>query len=165
MKTSTKKLTLMGVGCAAAMILSYIEFLLPPLYSAVPGIKPGFANIMIVFLLYRLGVKEAATVSVLRVALSALLFGTVMTFAYSMAGAVLSLLAMWGLSKVDKLSVVGVSIAGAVCHNAGQIIMAAILLETAEIGYYMAILAVTGVIAGVFVGIVGGLMLKYLPKI
>lgn len=165
MNSKTKKLTILGMGVAAAMILSYIEFLLPPLFSAVPGIKIGLANIIIVFLLYRLGVWEASLVSFVRLCLCALLFGSVVTLAYSAAGALLSMLVMSLLKKCGLFSAVGVSIAGGVFHNLGQVIMAVIILTTKEIGYYIIVLTVTGIIAGVFVGIVGALMLRYIKKI
>ena len=76
---------------AVAMMLSYIEALLPPVYSAVPGIKLGLANIAVIFALYSVDPKSAALISLVRVALSALLFGSVMSFIYSFSGAVLSL--------------------------------------------------------------------------
>ena len=91
MKINTKKLALIGVMVAVAMMLSYIEALLPPVYSAVPGIKLGLANIAVIFALYSVDPKSAALISLVRVALSALLFGSVMSFIYSFSGAVLSL--------------------------------------------------------------------------
>ena len=165
MNSKTKKLTLLGVSTAAAMILSYIEFLLPPLFSAVPGIKIGLANIIIVFLLYRLGAWEASLVSLVRLFLSALLFGSAVTLAYSAAGALFSMTVMVLLKKCGLFSTVGVSIAGGVFHNLGQIVMAIIILTTKEIGYYMIVLTATGILAGIFVGIVGALMLRYIKKI
>jgi heptaprenyl diphosphate synthase len=165
MNSKTKKLTLLGVSTAAAMILSYIEFILPPLFSAVPGIKIGLANIIIVFLLYRLGAWEASLVSLVRLFLSALLFGSAVTLAYSAAGALFSMTVMVLLKKCGLFSTVGVSIAGGVFHNLGQIVMAIIILTTKEIGYYMIVLTATGILAGIFVGIVGALMLKYIKKI
>ncbi len=165
MKLNTKKITVMGLGAAVAMILSYVEFLLPPVWSAVPGIKIGLANIIIVFLLYKLGVAEAAVVSFIRLCLSALLFGSVVTLAYSAAGAVLSLTVMALLKKIDKFSTVGVSISGAVFHNLGQILMAILLLGTKELGYYMIVLTATGILSGIFVGVSGALLVKHIKKI
>ena len=103
-----------------------------------------------------------AMVSLVRVFLSAILFGTALTLAYSLAGAVLSLAAMAILKKLGLFSEVGVSIAGAVLHNLGQILVAVIVLRTAEIGYYMIILTLTGILSGVFVGLVGSLLTKYI---
>lgn len=163
MKNSkAQKLTFLALSTAFALVLSYIEFLLPPIFAAVPGIKLGLANIATVFLLYRFGVKDAATVALLRVALSSMLFGNPMIFLYSIVGAALSILVMSLLKKNDFLSTVGVSTAGGVAHNVGQIIVAMIMLDTAEIGYYMIILAVTGTVSGIFVGLLSGFLLRRL---
>ncbi len=157
-----RRLTFLAISTTFALVLSYIEFLLPPIFAAVPGVKLGLANIATVFLLYRFGVKEAAAVAFLRVVLSSLLFGNPMIFIYSIAGAFLSIVVMTLLKKLDFLSIIGVSTAGAVAHNLGQIIVAMIVLKTAEIGYYMIVLAATGTVSGIFVGLLGGLLLKRL---
>lgn len=163
-KNKTKQLAFLGLCTAVTLILSYVEALLPPLWSAVPGIKMGLPNIMIIFLLYRFSLKEAAAVSLVRLAAVALLFGNVMTLAYSFAGAVLSLAVMTLLKKSDRFSMVGVSITGGVFHNLGQVLVAMLVLETAEIGYYMIVLTLTGTVAGILVGVAGSLVLKYLKK-
>ena len=125
----------------------------------------GFPNIVVIFLLYRFGVKEAAIVSFIRIFIVALLFGNVMTLAYSFAGAFLSIVLMAIFKKIDAFSVVGTSIVGGVAHNLGQIIVAIFLFDTVQIGYYMAVLAVTGTIAGVFVGLSGAALLKRMEKV
>ena len=160
----TKKITLLGAFTAFCFILSYIEMLLPPLYTAIPGIKVGLPNVIILFVLYRFSIKEAAVVSIIRLILAAVLFGNALTLAYSFAGAVLSLAVMALLKKTNKFSPVGVSIAGGVCHNLGQITVAALVMQTAEIGYYMIVLAVTGTLAGVVIGLLGGLLLRYADR-
>ena len=160
MRGKTKKIAFLGVITSVALILAYVEAILPPIYAAVPGIKVGLPNIVIIFVLYKFSVKEAAMVSGVRLLIVALLFGNVMTLAYSAAGAVLSLAIMTLLKKVDSFSTVGVSIAGAVSHNLGQIAVAIFLLESTQIGYYMIILAVTGTIAGVFIGLAGNTILR-----
>ena len=147
---------------AVAMMLSYIEALLPPVYSAVPGIKLGLANIAVIFALYSVEPKSAALISLVRVALSALLFGSVMSFIYSFSGAVLSLAVMILLKKSALFSAVGVSVAGAVMHNVGQVLCAVIILGTAEIGYYLIFLSVSAVVSGVLVGLVSALLIKKL---
>ena len=146
------------------LILAYVEALLPPLWAAVPGIKMGLPNIMILFLLYRCSLKDAAAVSLVRLFAVALLFGNVMTLAYSFAGAFLSLTVMALLKKSDRFSMIGVSITGGIFHNLGQILVAMLVLETAEIGYYMIVLTLTGTLAGVLVGVAGYLVLKYLKR-
>ncbi|MBQ4546381.1 MAG: Gx transporter family protein [Oscillospiraceae bacterium] len=155
----TKKVAMLGLTIALAMIMSYIEALVP-LSFAVPGIKMGLANIVIIFVLYKIGTKEAILVSLIRVILVSLLFSNVMAMAYSIAGAVLSLLVMWVLKKTDKFSVIGVSIAGGIMHNVGQIIMAVILLGTEQIALYLPVLIITGTATGVVIGIVAGLVIN-----
>ena len=150
---------MLGLTIALAMIMSYIEALVP-LSFAVPGIKMGLANIVIIFVLYKIGTKEAILVSLIRVILVSLLFSNVMAMAYSVAGAVLSLSVMWLLKKTDKFSFVGVSIAGGIMHNVGQIIMAVILLGTEQIALYLPVLIITGTVTGVVIGIVSGLVIN-----
>ena len=150
---------MLGLTIALAMIMSYIEALVP-LSFAVPGIKMGLANIVIIFVLYKISTKEAILVSLIRVILVSLLFSNVMAMSYSIAGAVLSLLVMWVLKKTDKFSVIGVSIAGGIMHNVGQIIMAVILLGTEQIALYLPVLIITGTATGVVIGIVAGLVIN-----
>ena len=159
-----KKVAVLGLCVALAMIMSYIESLFP-LNLAVPGIKMGLANIVIIFLLYRVGFSSACIVSLIRVFLVSMLFGNVMMMAYSIAGAVLSLAVMLVLKKCGKFSVVGVSIAGGVAHNAGQIIMAVILLGAKQIAYYLPVLAVTGTVTGVLIGIAASFVIKRVKHI
>ena len=165
MRSQTKTLTLLGLCTAVALVLSYVESLFPPIYAAVPGIKMGLPNIIIVFLLYRLSFKHAAAVSLVRVIAVALLFGNVMSLWYSLAGAALSLTAMALLKKTDRFSAVGVSVVGGVCHNVGQILVAMLVLQTAEIGYYMIVLTVTGTVAGVLIGLAGALLSERLKTV
>lgn len=155
---------MLGLTIALAMIMSYIEALVP-LSFAVPGIKMGLANIVIIFVLYKIGTKEAILVSIIRVILVSLLFSNVMAMAYSIAGAVLSLSVMWFLKKTDKFSFVGVSIAGGIMHNVGQIIMAVILLGTEQIALYLPVLIITGTATGVVIGIVSGLVINRFKNI
>ena len=154
---------MLGMCASVALLLSYVETLFPPLFAAVPGIKIGLPNVAIIFLLYRFGVKEAAIVSFVRLIIVSMLFGNTMTLAYSVAGAVLSLLVMALLKRLNFLSTVGVSVAGGVSHNIGQILVAMVLLSTAEIGYYMIVLAATGTVSGIFVGLCGAFLIKRLP--
>lgn len=165
MNNRTKKIAYLGLMTAVALILSYVESLFPPLIAAVPGIKMGLPNIVIIFILYRFGLKEAAAVSAVRVFVVALLFGNMMSLAYSVSGATLSLILMALIKRIGKFSTVGVSVVGGVSHNLGQVLMAMRLLETAQIGYYMIVLAVSGTIAGVFIGLAGSAMLKYLKNV
>ena len=120
----------------------------------------GLANVIIIFLLYKLDFKSALAVSFVRVCLSSLLFGTSMTFLYSAAGAILSIFLMLLAKRLGWFSTVGVSVIGGVSHNLGQIAVAMLLLRTYEIGYYMAVLAVSGTVAGIFVGLSAAFLIK-----
>ncbi len=164
MGNKAKKTAFLGLMTAIAMVLSYLEAVLPPLYAAVPGIKLGLPNVVIIFLLYRFSFKEAISVSLVRVLLTSLLFGNVMTLAYSTAGAILSIALMALIKKTDKFSCVGVSIAGGVAHNIGQIAVAVILLNSTLIAYYMLVLLITGTVAGVFIGLMGSVLIRKIPQ-
>lgn len=158
-----RTLTQISMCVSVALLLSYVELLIPPIYSAIPGIKMGLPNVAIVFVVYRFGVREAVAVSLVRLAVVAMLFGNPMTFIYSLAGAALSLGGMAILRRTNLFSTVGVSIAGGVLHNLGQILVAMVLLSTAEIGYYMIILAVTGTVSGALVGLCGAFAVARVP--
>jgi len=161
--SSAKKLSLYGVTLALALVLSYAETLVP-LNFAVPGIKLGLANAAAMFLLYRRKLRDAAIVSFMRVLLSGILFGSLVTVAYSSAGAALSLVTMALCKKTGKLGCVGVSVMGGVMHNVGQIGVAALLMETGQIFYYLPVLCISGTVAGVLIGIVTGLLLQKVPN-
>ncbi len=164
MKDTSKKVAFLGLCTALALILAYVEVLLQPLIPAVPGIKMGLPNIIIVFLLYRRGAVSALSVSLLRILLVSVLFGNAMALLYSLSGAILSLLVMLVLRRLNWMSVVGVSVAGGVTHNIGQILMAMLLLRTAAVGYYLVVLTVAGTIAGILVGLCGALLIQKIPK-
>ena len=164
MKDTSKKVAFLGLCTALALMLAYVEVLMPPLFLAVPGIKMGLPNIVIVFLLYRRGAPAAVCVSVIRILLVSLLFGNVMALSYSLAGAALSLAVMMVLRRLKVFSPVGVSVAGGVMHNVGQILMAMLLLDTAEIAYYLVVLTVTGTVSGILVGLCGALLIRKVPR-
>lgn len=165
MKKHIRKTAVLSILTTVALVLSYVEAILPPIWAAVPGIKIGLPNIIIIFILYKTGLKDAITVSAIRLFLVALLFGNAMTLLYSAAGAILSIALMTLCKKINLFSMVGVSIVGGVAHNLGQILVAMAIFETSQIGYYMLVLAVTGTIAGVFVGIAASIILKRFEKI
>ena len=158
---NVKKLTALSISVALAMILSFVESQIPP-FVAVPGVKIGLSNIVTVFLLYSYGWREAGSVSLIRVVLSSILFGSFVSLLYSISGAVLSFLVMLGLKKTNWFSVVGVSVAGGVFHNAGQIASACLIMENAAITSYLPPLIISGTAAGVAVGILSGILTKKL---
>ncbi len=162
-KLTTRQLVTLSALIAVAMILSYIESMIPA-FVAVPGVKVGLSNIATVFALYALGWPYAICVSVVRVFLSALLFGNFVSLIYSLSGAALALGVMILLKKLDKFSSVGISVAGGVCHNAGQIIAACIVMETTAIAVYIIPLIISGTIAGVVIGLVAGNLVERIKK-
>ena len=160
-----KRITFLALCTSVALLLSYVEMLVPPIFTGIPGIKMGLPNIAIMLLLYRVGAKEAIAVSFIRIVITSILFGNITMFWYSLAGAVLSLAIMIVLKKLDFLSTVGVSVAGALMHNVGQILVAMLLMQTSAIGYYLIVLSITGTISGIFIGLCGALVIKRLSKI
>ena len=131
-----KNIAAFGVYVALAMIFSYIELQIPPLV-AIPGIKLGLPNVVIIIAMYKFGWKEAILINILRVLLVSVLFGTVLSLLYSIAGAILSLFVMIILKKSKIFSTVLVSVFGAISHNIGQITVAIFVLETSELLYYL----------------------------
>lgn len=163
-RISTKKIALCGVLTALAMIFSYIESVIP-IPIPVPGIKLGVANIAVITILYVLGVKEAIVINLLRIALTALLFGNVNSFLFSISGALLSLTIMIIMKKLDFFSCIGVSVCGGVMHNVGQIIVAVFIMGSEAIVLYLPVLIVSGVFTGVVIGVVSGIVAKHVKKV
>ena len=155
----TRKIATLALAIALAMILSFVESQIPA-FVAIPGVKVGLANIAVVFVLYKLGWKEAVLIALVRVFMVSVLFGTAVSLFYSVAGAVLSLTGMVLLKRTGLFSTVAVSVTGGVLHNVGQILMACLLLETNVIVYYLPFLILSGVIAGVVIGVVAAIMVK-----
>ena len=153
----TKQIALTAMCVALAMILSYLESLLPS--PGIPGVKLGLANLVVIFALYKLGWGEAAGISLLRVFLVSLLFGHAASLMYSAAGAVLSLAGMIALKKTERLSCVAVSVIGGVLHNVGQILTAWLLMGP-NVVYYLPVLILSGTVAGVAIGVVAALLVR-----
>ena len=165
MKYSTKKITTLALTVSIAFVLSFIESRIPA-FVAIPGVKVGLANIAVIFALYTLGWKEAILVSVIRVILVSSLFGSPVSFIYSISGAILSLTVMIILKGLTHLSEITVSVCGAVMHNVGQISAASFMLETNVIVYYLPFLILSGTVAGVAIGVASGLLIKKVkPKL
>ena len=144
-----KKTAYLGIFSAIAIIFGYVESLFP---LGIPGVKLGLANLVIVFLLYLYGVKEAVAVSFVRILVIGFLFGNLFSILFSLAGAVVSLGLMVILKKTKWFSVVGVSVAGGVSHNIAQIIVASFVVGNLNLFWYLSVLLVSGVIAGFLMG-------------
>ena len=148
-----------GVFTALALIFSYVELLIP-IQFGVPGMKLGLANLVIVIFLYKRNAKEAMLLSVVRILLAGLMFSNLFSILYSLAGGILSLIVMAVLKKLETFSVIGVSIAGGIAHNMGQLLIAMVVVETYRIGYYFPILLITGMVTGMLIGGISNEVLK-----
>lgn len=153
-----------GVFTALALIFSYIETFVPISFG-IPGVKLGLANLIIVIALYKIPLREVYVLSIVRVLLSGVLFGNYFSIAYSLAGGLLSLTVMALLKKAAGFSVIGISIAGGVCHNIGQLVVAMIVVETFAMSYYMPVLLVAGLITGFLIGVVADQVLRRISDI
>lgn len=158
-----KRIALYGMMVALAFTFSYLESLIP-FDFAIPGVKLGLANLVVVVALYIMKPGEAFSIAIIRILLSGLTFGNVYSLAYSLCGGILSFIVML-LVKKTKLSVIGVSMLGGICHNIGQIIVAAIVMGTARIAYYLPVLLVAGLITGLLLGVISKLVIDRFEKI
>lgn len=160
----TKILALSAIFAALAMILSYIEALIP-MPVPVPGIKLGLANLIIIIAIYRLGFKYAFIINCARILTTGLLFTGLFGAAYSFAGGVLSILVMYGLYKTRLFSIVGISMAGGVAHNLGQLMTACAIMSNIRLMSYFAVLLFSGMISGILIGIAASLLCDKLPHL
>ena len=149
---------------ALALIFSYVEILIPFSFG-IPGIKLGLANIVVVTGLYILNPKEVLGILVARIVLVSFLFAGMSTMIYSLVGGILSFGIMLLLKKCKGFSTIGISIAGGIVHNTGQLIVAALVVESLNIFYYMPVLMVSGLITGMLIGIVAEKVSSVLEKI
>ena len=159
MRNTTKKIAMLALTISFAMILSFIESRIPA-FVAIQGVKVGLANIAVIFTLYKFGFKEAILVSLIRVVLVSYLFGSPISMIYSLSGAVFSFFVMFLLKKLTPLNVVTISVSGGVMHNVGQIAAASFMLDTNVVVFYLPFLILTGVIAGIVVGVAAAMLIK-----
>ncbi|MBO4412156.1 MAG: Gx transporter family protein [Lachnospiraceae bacterium] len=157
-----KRLAFLGIFLGLAMILSYVETLLP-VFPFAPGMKIGLANLVTVFLLFRFRAAEAFLISLVRVILSALLFGTLFSFLFSLSGFLVSFFGMLILKKTKAFRPVSVSVTGGVLHNLAQIVLAMILLGSREVLYYLPVLFLTGIVSGALIGVLAAILIQKLP--
>lgn len=157
---SSRRLARYALLTALAMALSWLESLVPLAGAVPPGVKLGLTNLVVIFALYRMSLRDAAVISLIRVVLVAFTFGISYSFAYSLAGAALSLAVMALLKRSGKFSLLGVSVAGAVSHNIAQVLVAMAVMETSRLAWYLPVLLVSGIAAGVCVGAAGALIVK-----
>ena len=148
-----------GLLIALALLMSYVESQVPAFF-AVPGMKLGLTNIVVLCALYLLGPGAAIGINLVRVLIVGWLFGTGLSLAFSAAGAVLSGLTMILLKKHFHRIVV--SVAGGIMHNVGQILVAVAVLSTARIAWYLLILWFSGMASGAVIGLLGNELVKRL---
>lgn len=157
-----RRVALTGLLAALALIFSYVEALVP-FNAGVPGIKLGLANLVPLIILYRLDARYAFAANLIRVVLAGLLFSGLFAALYSLAGSVTSFLVMWLLKKTDKFSVIGVSMGGGVFHNLGQLLVAMLAVSGFQLIHYMPVLIISGMIAGIIVGVGAYVLLDRIP--
>ncbi len=160
--TNVKKVTAAALLAALALIFSYIEVLIPFNFG-IPGIKLGIANLVVIIALYYLGIRYALLINLLRVFISGLLFSGLFGMLYSLTGALLSMAVMILLKRTNVFSITGVSMAGGVAHNLGQILTAAFVISNLKVFIYFPVLIISGVVSGAVIGILAYLILKKLP--
>ncbi|WP_278632651.1 Gx transporter family protein [[Ruminococcus] lactaris] len=153
------KVAVFGVFTSLALILSYVELLIP-INLGIPGMKLGLANLLVVILLYKCGPRDALLLSVIRILLSGLIFGNMFSIFYSLGGGLLSLAVMVFLKKTGQFTVAGISIGGGASHNVGQLLVAMFVVQTYQVGYYLPVLLIAGVITGAVIGILSAEVLK-----
>ena len=159
--TSAKFVARVALLASLALIFSYVEAIIP--YNpGIPGVKLGIANVVTVIALYKFGIKEAVSVSVIRIVIAGLLFTGAFGMLYSLAGATVSLIGMILLKKTDIFSVIGVSMAAGVLHNLGQLLVASALIEDLRMFFFFPVLLFSGIAAGILVGIISTMILRTL---
>lgn len=163
MSPRTRDLALCGMLTALAMIFSYIEAVIP-LPTGIPGIKLGLANLVIVIALYTLGFKRALVINLVRILAVGITLTGVFAMLYSLAGGLLSLIVMGLLKRTDRFSMVGVSMAGGVMHNVGQLAVAAVMVTDIKMFLYLPVLLFAGLITGILIGIASRILLDHLPR-
>ena len=152
-----------SIYTALAFIFGYIENLIP-LPVPFPGMKIGFANLVLMIVLYKKNFRYAFGISMLRYLLNAITFGSLFSLLYSLAGSILSLFAMAGMKKIRSFSIVSVSAFGGIVHNMGQLIVAACLVGFSSIIWYMPILYFCGLITGILIGTISAQCLERIPS-
>lgn len=160
---TTKRVAYCAVLTALALIFGYVEVLIPFGFG-IPGVKLGLANIVIVLALYMLSAYQAFMIQLMRIVLVSFLFGNLSMMIYSLAGGMLSFLVMWLVKKGDTFSIIGVSIAGGVSHNIGQLIVAVLAVQNLRVAFYVPALMIAGLVTGCLIGLLAGRIRPVLDK-
>lgn len=162
MNGKSYRIALYGLCIALAFILNYLESLIP--IQMMPGMKIGLTNLVVLIALYYLDEKAAFAINMVRILLVAFTFGNLQSLCYSAAGGILAYIVMIVLKRTKHFAIVTVSVAGSIFHNVGQVLVAMLIAETASVAWYLAVLTISGIVAGAVIGILGGILLSKLPK-
>lgn len=164
-KTSTKKITQLALLACVSLMLSYVETFIPAI--PIPGAKIGLPNIISIIILYSFGLPEAIVVMLIRTVIASFLFSSPVTLIYSIAGGLFSIVIMYLLIKTlkNRISIIAVSITGAVCHNMAQLIIAILIVETVSLATLLPWLIVIGIATGLFIGFAAQFMKKYTDRL
>ena len=160
---AAKRVALSALFASLALIFSYVEAILPAA-PGIPGIKLGIANLVVIIAMYRLDSRYALTINLIRIFLAGFMFSGLYCAIYSLCGCILSFAVMCLLKKSDAFSVVGVSMGGGVAHNIGQLCIAAVLVSSPQIFYYLTVLILSGTVSGILIGWLGRVLLEHIPK-
>ena len=162
---SAQRVAVSGLLTSLMLVFGLIERQFP-LTAAIPGVKPGLANSVLLYSLYMLGVKQSFILMLLKALMSWLIYTNMSAMFYSLGGGLCSLLVMILLSRMNGVSILGVSALGAVFFNVGQILVAVVMLNTPQlIVTYLPVLMVSGVVTGVLTGVVAKMVLKHLKSL
>ena len=156
-----RKITGVGMLVALALLLSYIELLLP-ISAGIPGIKPGLANLVVLVALYLLPTEEAFLISMLRILLAGMLSGNLISLLFSLSGGICSFFVMLFCYRSNRFSPAGVSLAGGTAHNVAQIAAASVILNTPSLFYYLPLLLLAGIVTGLCNGMIAA---RILPSV
>ncbi|MBR2189910.1 MAG: Gx transporter family protein [Eubacterium sp.] len=163
-QSPARRIAVSAMFIALAMIFSYVETLIPVNFG-IPGIKLGLANLVIMVGLFIMKPGEVLVISVARILLVGFLFGNGASILYSLAGGLLSFLVMLLLIRFSRFSILGVSIAGGVSHNIGQLTVAALVVQNIRMAYYLPVLIVSGAVTGFLIGLLSGRIVPVLSRL
>ena len=151
---------------AAAMVLSFVENSLPPLPITIPGVKFGLSNIAVMYALFFINVSSAFTIAVLKAGFTVMTRGAVAGL-LSLTGGLLSVIIMLVLLRVfkDKLSYFALSMSGAVSHNIGQYMVVSMINPVAVMWYYLPVLLISGILAGLLTSVLLKFILPAFKKL
>ena len=162
-RSAGKRAAVSALFASLALIFSYIEAIIPT-SPGIPGIKLGIANLVVIIAMYRLDLRYALTINLVRIFLAGFMFSGLYGAIYSLCGCLTSFAVMCLLKKSGRFSVIGVSMGGGVAHNMGQLCVAAFLVSSSQIFYYMPILIVSGTVSGILIGWLGWILLEHIPR-